>query len=98
ASQLTRADEEREGPLVLTAHPSAAAGLEDGAEAWLESRVGRLRVVLKLDARYRPDTVYAPRARSVALGKCVNAILSARLTDHGEGAAYLDEGVRLVAP
>ncbi len=97
ASQLTRADEEREGALVCTVHPDAAPGIEDGGEAWLESRVGRLRVVVRHDDRYRKDTVYVPRARSVADGRCVNAIISARLTDHGEGAAYYDEGVRLRA-
>lgn len=95
ASQLTRADEEREGPLVCTVHPDAAAGVPDGGDAWIESRVGRLRVVVKHDDRYRRDTVYVPRARSYALGNCVNAIISARSTDHGDGAAYYDEGVRI---
>jgi len=99
ASQLTEADEQREGPLVVTAHPqtAATAGIERDTEAWLESRVGRLRVMVAFDERFRTDTVYVPRARSHAAGKCVNAIISARSTDHGDGAAYYDEGVRLRA-
>ena len=96
ASQLTDEDEAREGPLTCTVHP-ATTPIADGGDAWLESRVGRLKVVVRHDDRYRRDTVYVPRARSHAAGRCVNAIIGARLTDHGEGAAYYDEGVRLAA-
>lgn len=95
ASQLTEADEDREGPLVVSAHPAACLGIADGDEAWLESRVGRLRVVVRHDSAYREDTIYAPRARSVRRGLCVNAIIAARETDFGGGAAYYDEPVRL---
>lgn len=97
-SQLTIADEQREGPLKVTVHPETARGLADGARAILRSRLGALEVVVEHDPNYRRDTVYAPRARSVALGHCVNAILAAELTDFGEGAAYCDQGVRLEAP
>lgn len=96
ASQLTEVDEDREGPLVVTAHPDACLGIGDGEEAWLESRVGRLRVVVHHDREFRRDTVYAPRARSVRRGLCVNSIITARETDFGGGAAYYDEPVRLV--
>lgn len=100
ASQLTEADEDREGPLVVTVHPevgAAGAGIRDGGRARLESRLGALEVVVRCDPAYRRDTVYAPRARSAARGLCVNLLIGARLTDLGEGAAYYDEGVRLVA-
>jgi anaerobic selenocysteine-containing dehydrogenase len=95
ASQLTDEDEEREGPLVVTAHPDACDGVPDGGRARLASRIGALEVTVRHDARFRRDTVYAPRARSVARGLCVNELIRARLTDFGGGCAYYDEGVRL---
>jgi anaerobic selenocysteine-containing dehydrogenase len=94
-SQLTEADEEREGELEVTVHPSACAGLDDGAKAWLETEAMRLPVVLKHDASYRTDCVYAPRARAVRRQLCVNQLVTARLTDFGDGAAYYDQGVRI---
>ena len=94
-SQLTEADEDREGELEVTVHPAACAGLDDGAQAWLESEATRLPVVLKHDAHYRKDCVYAPRARSVRRQLCVNQLVTARLTDFGDGAAYYDQGVRI---
>ncbi len=94
-SQLTEADEEREGPLVVVAHPNACPKIADGGPAYLCSRLGRLKVVVNHDENYREDTIYAPRARSVARRLCVNELISARLTDHGGGAAYYDERVRL---
>jgi anaerobic selenocysteine-containing dehydrogenase len=97
ASQLTEADEDREGRLEVTAHPAACRGIVDGGEAWLESRVGKLRVIVRHDSAFRADTIYAPRARSHRRGFCVNAIISARETDFGGGAAYYDEPVRLRA-
>lgn len=94
-SQLTEADEEREGELEVTVHPNACGGLPDGAQAWLEAEAMRLPVVLKHDAHYRSDCVYAPRARSVRRQLCVNQLVTARLTDFGDGAAYYDQGVRI---
>ncbi|MBI4879321.1 MAG: molybdopterin-dependent oxidoreductase [Planctomycetes bacterium] len=94
-SQLTAAEEGEEGPLTATVHPDAAAGVPDGGEALLESRGAALRVVVRHDADFRRDTVLAPRARSLQLGRCVNALIRPRLTDHGEGCDYYDEGVRL---
>ena len=97
ASQLTNRQEDAEGPLVVTVHPDAASGIEDGGAALLQSRHGELRVIVRHDAAYRRDTVYAPRARSFERGLCVNQIIAPHLTDHGESAAYYDETVRLVA-
>ncbi len=95
ASQLTDQDEEREGPLAVHVHPDTALGLADGAEAILESKIAAIPVVVRHEPEYRRDTVYVPRARSVAKGLCVNLLIRARLTDHGDGCAYYDEGVRL---
>ncbi len=94
-SQLTDADEEREGELTVTCHPDVAGGVADGGAAWLESALGALPVVVRHDADYRKDTVYAPRARQVRKNRCVNQLVRARVTDFGEGAAFYDEGVRL---
>jgi len=92
---LTAADEEREGPLAVTVHPDAAAGIGDGEVGLLESRIGALEVVVRHDPDHRRDTVRVPRARSVRLGRNVNQLVRARLTDYGEGCAFYDEGVRL---
>jgi len=85
-------------PEVLPAlcHPDAAPGFADGGLAWLESAIGRMRVRLRFDARQRPDLVVVPKGGSFDRGTCANALVRARLTDAGEGAAYLDCRVRLV--
>lgn len=95
-SQLTEADEEREGPLTVTVHPASAGDLADGDHGLLESAIGAIPVLVRHDSAYRRDTVYVPRARSVRLRRCVNLLVRARATDFGGGAAYYDERVRLV--
>lgn len=95
ASQLTAADEEKDGPLLATLHPASAAGIKDGETARLTSRIGTLEVTLRHDKAFRRDTVHVPRARAHHLGRCVNVLIRPRLTDHGEGCAFYDEGVRL---
>ncbi|MFH0945193.1 MAG: molybdopterin-dependent oxidoreductase [Planctomycetota bacterium] len=94
-SQLTEAEEAAEGPLTATLHPESGGGIEDGGLARLTSRIGSLTVRLRHDPDYRRDTVFVPRARSHALGHCVNSLIRARLTDIGEGCAFLDEHVRV---
>lgn len=96
ASQLTAADEQREGALEATLHPMSAPGFANGDRARLQSRIGDLEVVLRFDPAFRRDTVYVPRARSLAEGRCVNLLVEARLTDHGDSAAFYDQRVRLV--
>ena len=96
-SQLTLAEEHSEGPLEVTVHPESAGGIEDGARARLESRIGTLAVRVRHDSGFRLDTAYVPRTRSHQLGQCVNALIRARLTDFGDSCAFLDEHVRLQA-
>ncbi len=93
SSQIARKDQ-REPPIV-TLHPDAAPGLADGALATLASPLGEVVVRLKLDPRQRPDLVIYPKGRWGAFGG-PNSLIRARLTDDGEGAAYYDQGVRLV--
>jgi predicted molibdopterin-dependent oxidoreductase YjgC len=94
-SQLTAEEERSLGPLEVTVHPSSAEGIEDGAPALLESRLGSLAVRVRHDRAYRRDMAYVPRARSHQLGRCVNALIRPLLTDLGESSALLDEWVRL---
>ena len=78
-----------------TCHPDAAPGLGDGAEVLVESALGSLRARLKLDALQRPDVVLVPKGGHFDSGTCANALVKARPTDAGEGAAYLDCRVRI---
>jgi anaerobic selenocysteine-containing dehydrogenase len=78
-----------------TCHPDAAPGLEDGADVLVESALGSLRARLKLDPLQRRDVVIVPKGGHFDSGTCANALVKARLTDAGEGAAYLDCRVRI---
>lgn len=83
--------------VTATCHPDAAPGFPDGALAAVESALGRLRVRLRFDPRQRRDTVVVPKGGHFDAGTCANALVRARTTDAGEGAAYLDCRVRIVA-
>lgn len=85
-------------PEVVTAtcHPSAVPGLGDGDEVYVESAIGRLRARLKLDPAQRTDTLLVPKGGHYDAGTCANSLVRARVTDAGEGAAYLDCRVRVV--
>ena len=80
-----------------TCHPDAAPGLEDGAPIFVESALGTLRARLKLDPLQRRDIVIVPKGGHFDSGTSANALVKARLTDAGEGAAYLDCRVRIRA-
>lgn len=85
-----------EGPLEVTVHPDAARGLANGARARLESVIGAIEVRVRHDPAQRRDVAIVPKGGRFGAGKCANALIRARLTDHGEGAALCDELVRLV--
>lgn len=80
--------------LLATCHPSAAHGFFDGEVVKLESAIGSIRVRLRFDPAQRPDVVIVPKGGSYDRGNCANALVRGRLTDAGEGAAYLDCRVR----
>jgi anaerobic selenocysteine-containing dehydrogenase len=82
-------------PFEVRCHPDAAPGCTDGAAADLVSRLGRMRVRVRLDAGLRRDLVVLPKGGWLQHGTAANALVRARLTDAGEGAAYYDEAVRL---
>lgn len=84
--------------LSATCHPSAAPLFADGEVVRLESAIGSMRARLRFDAAQRPDVVIVPKGGNYDRGNCANALVRARLTDAGEGAAYLDCRVRFAKP
>ena len=100
ATSRTQASQDRsehqQGPVEAVLHPEAAAGLPDGAHAVLESAWGRLEVILRHDPRQRRDLVVVPKGGWLQRGRCANALIPARETDLGSGAAYYDETVRVL--
>ncbi|HET6204443.1 MAG TPA: molybdopterin-dependent oxidoreductase [Planctomycetota bacterium] len=85
------------GPADAIVHPEAAPGIRDGELARLETILGSMTVRLRLDPRQRRDVVVIPKGGWRSAGRCANALVRARPTDAGEGAAYYDEHAR-VAP
>jgi anaerobic selenocysteine-containing dehydrogenase len=84
-----------DGPLEVTVHPAAAAGIADGAIAQLESAIDAIAVRVRHDPAQRRDVALVAKGGGLGAGRCANTLIRARLSDHGEGAA-LDELVRLV--
>ena len=84
-----------EGPPAVTVHPSAAAGIADGALGQLESARGALVVRVVHDPAQRTDVALAAKGGHLHDGQCLNALIDARTTDIGEGGALYDQQVRL---
>ena len=82
--------------LTATCHSAAANGFADGAVVRVESVLGSIRVRLKHDSSQRRDVMIVPKGGNYDRGNCANALIKARTTDAGEGAAYQDCRVRLV--
>ncbi|MFO0586697.1 MAG: molybdopterin-dependent oxidoreductase [Polyangiaceae bacterium] len=94
-SQSSQWAKPQEGPLVVTVHPDSANDVADGSLARVESAVGSLTVKIRHDPRQRRDVALTAKGGHYDAGRAANAILRARLTDHGEGAALYDERVRI---
>jgi len=94
-SQSSQWSIETNGAITATLHPDAAAGIADGANARLVSPIGSLVVRVVHDAAQRRDVVVVPKGGHFDRGWAVNALIRARETDHGQGAAYLNTRVRL---
>ncbi len=94
ASQTTA--RAQEGPAEARVHPEAAPGIADGTLARVESRIGEMLVRVIHDTNLRKDLLLVAKGGWLHRGRCANALVRARLTDAGEGAAYYDETVRLV--
>jgi hypothetical protein len=63
----------------------------------MESAIGSMTVRIHHDAKQRRDVAIIPKGGHYRDGRCANALMRARTTDLGEGAALYDERVRLVA-
>lgn len=77
-------------------HPQAVPGLRDGAKVRLESVVGSVAAELRFDDKQRIDVAIVPKGGHFDRGVSANALIPARATDLGLGAAYLDCLVRIV--
>jgi anaerobic selenocysteine-containing dehydrogenase len=93
SSQWTR---KMEGPVIVTVHPDAAAGIADGGLGRLESAIGALEVRVAHDVEQRRDVAIVPKGGHMRDGRCPNVLVRAATTDIGEGGALYDERVRLV--
>jgi anaerobic selenocysteine-containing dehydrogenase len=85
-----------EGPAPASVHPASARGIADGGLGRLESAIGAMVVQVRHDSAQRRDVVLVPKGGHLRDGRCANALIRARTTDHGEGGALYDERVRLV--
>lgn len=77
-------------------HPDAVPGLAEGAKVRLVSATGSVAAELRLDAAQRKDVAIVPKGGHFDRGQSANALIAARATDLGLGAAYLDCQVRIV--
>jgi anaerobic selenocysteine-containing dehydrogenase len=84
-----------DAPLTARCHPAAAVGIPDGAPARVASRAGTLAVTLRHDPALRADLLLIPKGGWLQHGRAANALVRARATDMGLGAAYYDERVRI---
>lgn len=79
----------------VAAHPDAVPGLCNGQIVVVESRAGSIEAELRLDPLQRPDLCVIPKGGHFDKGQSANALIPARATDLGLGAAYLDVLVRV---
>ena len=91
-------EQEQDGPAECTVHPdaAAAAGVVHGEICLLQSPLGSMEVRLHTEERMSPAACVVHRGGWLRHGRCVNALVQARETDLGEGAAFYDQRVRLV--
>jgi len=80
----------------IRVNPSAAPGRDAGELVTIASAHGQIRAKLELDASLRPDVAVMPKGGHFDRGHAANALIAARTTDIGLGAAYLDCRVRLI--
>jgi anaerobic selenocysteine-containing dehydrogenase len=87
-----------DGPATVFVAPDspAMAGLAPGAEAWLETPLGRLRVRIETRDGLHPEAVLYPRGDWLAWGQGVNRLVQGTEADLGGQAAYYAQGARLV--
>lgn len=80
----------------IAVHPDAVPGIAAGAIVRVESAIGSLDAELRHDPEQRKDIAIMPKGGHFDRGHSANALIPARATDLGLGAAYLDCFVRVV--
>ncbi|MGE3173855.1 MAG: molybdopterin-dependent oxidoreductase [Planctomycetota bacterium] len=76
-------------------HPDALPGSRPGQPVRIRSGTGELEAELQHDPHQRRDVAIVPKGGAFDRGHAANALVSARATDLGLGAAYLDCMVRI---
>lgn len=92
SSQWVKQPPER---MPVTVHPDRSP-VAEGQCAWLESRLGKLLVEVRFDARQRRDVCLMPKGGPFRNRRSANQLTEAKLTDLGHGAALYEQPVRLV--
>ena len=77
-------------------HPDAVPQLRAGTVVRVRSCLGEVMAELRLDPAQRRDVAIMPKGGHFDRGHSANALIEARATDLGLGAAYLDCFVRIV--
>lgn len=86
----------QQGPAELVVHPASAGRFAEGETVMLESEIGSMPVKLRFDDRQRPDVALMAKGGWLGRERCANALVRAKMTDAGGGAAYYDTPVRLL--
>jgi anaerobic selenocysteine-containing dehydrogenase len=80
----------------VAAHPQAVPGMAAGDRVVVRSAHGSIEADLRLDPEQRADVAIVPKGGHFDRGHSANALIAARATDLGLGAAYLDCMVRIL--
>ncbi len=80
----------------VAVHPDVVPGLAAGSRVQVCSVLGTVDADLRLDPAQRKDVAILPKGGHFDRGQSANALIPARATDLGLGAAYLDCMVRIV--
>jgi anaerobic selenocysteine-containing dehydrogenase len=78
-------------------HPDTgrSLGVEDNSPAWIESDLGRMKVLVVFDARQRADVCLCRRGGWIAAGHGLNRVVKARVSGLGGGTPYYQTRVTL---
>jgi anaerobic selenocysteine-containing dehydrogenase len=79
----------------IAVHPAAVPGMREGDRVLVESPLATVEAELRLDPDQRRDVAILPKGGHFDRGHSANALVAARATDIGLGAAYLDCLVRI---
>ena len=85
-----------EPPRIPTVEVYDCGRFRPGQECELQSKLGKFRVLVQPQPSLRPGVVLMPKGGMHRFGWCANSLIEAEETDHGGGACYYDEPVRLV--